>query len=76
MAVHHSVHRHHFPFSVGAGLAGAFHYTNLQFSIFCLSPLEEVDNEQKGRCAVPLPSRGMAKDPTPAPPLEGRGDAH
>ena len=34
MAVHHSVHRHHYPFSVGAGFAGAFHYTNLQSSIF------------------------------------------
>ena len=36
MAVHHSVHRHHYPFSVGAGFAGAFHYTNLQSSIFNL----------------------------------------
>ena len=36
MAVHHSVQRHHYPFFVGAGFAGAFHYTNLQFSIFNL----------------------------------------
>jgi len=36
MEVHHSVHRHHYPFFVGAGFAGAFHYTNLQFSIFNL----------------------------------------
>ena len=34
MAVHLLVHRHHYPFSVCAGLAGAFHCTNFQSSIF------------------------------------------
>ena len=38
MAVHLLVHRHHYPFSVCAGLAGAFHYTNFQSFFTLLLP--------------------------------------